>query len=207
MMLHRHVKWLWREVWARRTVFLGALFCTAASAGLYVLMPLWASRLVGDVFQTGGVAGLAMHLLLGLVVFTAASLFTFGRTYLMTQLGLGITADMRARLFHQILQANPRTLTSVGGGQLISSFSNDLQIFQEALIRVVAVFAPSVILFVIFGGAMAYYSWLLFISSVILISPLALVTSYFGNRLHGAAHATQDRLAGLVGRFDEMLGG
>lgn len=207
MMLNRHVKWLWREVWSRRTIFLGALLCTGASAGMYVLMPLWASALVGDVFKTGGVGGLAQHLLLGLLIFTAASLLTFGRTYLMTQLSLSITADTRARLFHQILQANPRTLTSVGGGQLISSFSNDLQIFQEALIRVVAIFAPSVILVVIFGAAMAYYSWLLFLTVVILISPLALVTSYFGNRLHGAAHATQDRLAGLIGRFDEMLGG
>lgn len=207
MMLHPHVKWLWREVWSRRRVFLAALFCTGASAGLYVLMPLWASQLVGDVFTSGGVTGLARHLLLGLAIFMAASLLTFGRIYLMTSLSLSITAAIRGRLFHQILQANPRMLTSVGGGQLISSFSNDLQIFQEALIRVVAVFAPSVILFLIFGGAMAYYSWLLFLSSVILISPLALVTSYFGSRLHGAAHATQDRLAGLVGRFDEMLGG
>lgn len=207
MMLHRHAEWLWREVWARRTVFLAALFCTAASAGLYVLMPLWASQLVGDVLRTGGVVGLAWHLLLGLAVFTVASLFSFGRIYLMTRLSLDITAKTRARLFRQILQASPRTLASVGGGQLISSFSNDLQVFQEALIRVVAVFAPSVILFLVFGAAMAYYSWLLFVSSVILISPLALVTSYFGNRLHAASHSTQDRLAGLVGRFDEMLGG
>lgn len=207
MMLHRHVRWLWREVWSRRSVFLSALFCTAASAGLYVLMPLWASRLVGDVFQKGDVAALAGHLLLGLALFTAASLFTFGRTYLMTRLSLSITTATRGRLFQHILQASPRTLAGVGGGQLVSSFSNDLQIFQEALTRVVAVFAPSVILFVVFGSAMAYYSWLLFVSSIVLISPLVLVSSYFGRKLHSVSHSTQDRLAGLVARFEEMLGG
>src|SRR5690606_31975483 len=99
MMLHPHVKWLWREVWARRGIFLSALFCTAASAGLYVLMPLWASRLVGDVFRNGDVSALALHLLLGLALFTAASLFTFGRTYLMTRLSLTITTATRGRLF------------------------------------------------------------------------------------------------------------
>jgi len=207
MMLNRHVKWLWREVWARRTVFLGALFCTAASAGLYVLMPVWASQLVGEVFQTGGVAGLARHLVLGLVVFTAASLFSFGRIYLMTRLSFVITAATRSRLFHHILEASPRTLSSVGGGQLVSSFSNDLQIFQEALTRVVSVLVPSAILIVVFGAAMAYYSWVLFISSIVLISPLLLVTSYFANKLHGASRKTQDRLAGLIGSFEEMLGG
>src|SRR5690606_38035633 len=30
---------------------------------------------------------------------------------------------------------------------------------------------------------------------------------YFGRKLHSVSHSTQDRLAGLVGRFEEMLGG
>src|SRR5690606_687961 len=31
--------------------------------------------------------------------------------------------------------------------------------------------------------------------------------SYFGRKLHGAAHVTQDSLAGLTGHFEEMLSG
>lgn len=207
MKLHRHADWLWRELWARRGTFAAALFCTGASAGLYLLMPLWASKLVGSVFASGDITGLAEHLLIGVALFTVASMLSFGRIYLMTRLSFGITADMRERLFGQILHASPRSLVSMGGGQLVSSFSNDLQTLQEALVRVIAQLAPSVILIVIFAGAMAWYSWLLFLCSAVLISPLALVTSYFGKKLHGAAHNTQDRLAGLVARFEEMLGG
>ncbi|MBX3529218.1 MAG: ABC transporter ATP-binding protein [Rhizobiaceae bacterium] len=207
MTLHRHGRWLWRELWSRRANFLLALACTLASTGLYVLMPAWASSLVGDVLKTGGVADLALHLLYGLGLFFAASLLGYGRTYLMTRLSFLITADVRSRLFSRILQASPRRLASMGGGQLLSSFSNDLGTFQEALVRVVAVFAPSVLMFVAFAGAMAWYSWVLFLCTVVLVSPLALITSYFGRKLHGAAHVTQDSLAGLTGNFEEMLAG
>ncbi|HWK14983.1 MAG TPA: ABC transporter ATP-binding protein [Rhizobiaceae bacterium] len=207
MKLHRHFWTIWNELWARRRTFGLALFCVAASAGLYVLMPIWAGELVGGIFAKGDVGALAMHLLLGLAIFFGASLFGFGRTYLMVLLSHQITAETRARIFHHILRVSPRTLASVSGGELVSSFSNDLQTFHEALVRVIAVLAPAVILVLVFGVAMAYHSWLLFLCSIVLISPLILVTSYFGNRLHGASHGTQEQLAGLVGSFEEMLGG
>ena len=54
---------------------------------------------------------------------------------------------------------------------------------------------------------MAWYSWMLFLVSVALISPLAFVAAYFGRKLHSAAHTTQGRLAGLVGRFEEAITG
>ncbi|MEX0955362.1 MAG: ABC transporter ATP-binding protein [Rhizobiaceae bacterium] len=207
MKSHRHINWLWRELWSRRGLFGAALFCTGASAGMFVLMPLWASRLVGDVFTSSDTAGLALYLALGLIIFMAGSLLTFGRIYLMTRLAHLVTKQTRGQLFHHIMKASPRSLAQMSGGELVSSFSNDLQTFQEALTRVVAVFAPSVILILVFGAAMAWYSWVLFLSVIVLISPLAFVTSYFGRRLHGASHNTQEQLAGLVGRFEEMLDG
>ncbi|GAB5506246.1 MAG: ABC transporter ATP-binding protein [Rhizobiaceae bacterium] len=207
MKSRRHISWLWRELWSRKGLFGAALFCTGASAGAFVLMPVWAQRLVGNVFQNSDALGLGLYLALGLLIFMAGSLLTFGRIYLMTRLSHLITMQMRKKLFHHIMRASPRSLTRMSGGELVSSFSNDLQTFQEALTRVVAVFAPSVILIVVFGAAMAWYSWVLFICVIVLISPLAFVTSYFGQRLHGASHSTQEQLAGLVGRFEEMLDG
>ncbi|MBO6719082.1 MAG: ABC transporter ATP-binding protein [Rhizobiaceae bacterium] len=207
MKSHRHISWLWRELWSRRALFGAALFCTGASAGMFVLMPMWAQRLVGDVVVNLDTTGLALHLLLGLVIFITGSLLNFGGVYLMTRLSHLTTKKIRSRLFHHIMRASPRSLAQMSGGELVSSFSNDLQTFQEAVRRVVAVFAPSLILIVVFSAAMAWYSWLLFVCVVVLISPLTLVTSYFGNRLHGASHTTQEKLAGLVGRFEEMLDG
>ncbi len=206
-MLHRHVRWVWRELWARRGPFLLAMVCMAMAAGLFVLLPTLAARLVGDLGAGSDLGGLTANLVTLLAVFFVASIFGYSRIYLMTRLSFQITAGLRSRLFRRILEASPRRLAQLGGGQLLSSFSNDLAIFQEAMMRTIAVFAPSVFMFTVFAGAMAWFSWALFLCTAVLISPLALVTSYFGRRLHGAAHTTQDALAELIGRFDEMLGG
>ncbi len=203
----RSFTWLWRELWARRATFSLALLCTLASTGLYVLLPLWASKLVREVFVTADLAGLASYILLGLALFFSATLLGFGRMYLMTRLSFIITADMRTKLFQRILHVQPRRVAGAGGGQLMSSFSNDLTTFQEALTRVIVNFAPAVIMVAVFSVAMAWHSWILFICTAVLISPLAFVTSYFGRRLHGASHGTQDSLAALIGQFDEMLTG
>jgi len=204
---HRHVKWLWRELWFRRDEFAGALFFTVSSAALYLLMSWWASTLLRRIFPEGNILSLAEHLLLGLSIFAAASLFAFGRLYLMTRLCHRITAAVREKIFHHILAISPRSLGIHAGGELISTFSNDLQIFQVAVSRVVAVFAPSIVLLICFAGAMAWHSWQLFLGAIVLISPMAYVASYFGRKLHLTSHDSQDRLAILVGRFQEALGG
>ena len=207
MVVRRSIEWLWGELWSRRTEFAAALGCTFASAAFYLLLPIWASRLVDGIIANEDLAALAGHLLLGLVIFTVASLFTFGRVYLMTRLSYRITTDSREKIYHHLLSVSPRTVHGTIGGDLMSSFSNDLQLFQEALASTVAVLVPSLILVVAFTAAMAWYSTPLFLCLVVLVSPLAFVTGYLGRRLHTASQASQDRLARLVGQFDDTLAG
>jgi subfamily B ATP-binding cassette protein MsbA len=207
MKLHRHVSWVWRELMQRRASFALAVVCMALAAGLFVLLPAQAARLIGELSAGGDIGGLSLNLLGLLGLFFVASLFGYTRIYLMTRLSFQITAGLRSRIYRRILEASPRRLSQISGGQLMSGFSNDLVVFQEALVRAIAVFAPSLFMFAVFAAAMVWYSWILFLCTVVLISPLVLVTSYFGRRLHGAAHTTQDALAELTGRFEEMLNG
>ncbi len=203
----QHLEFLWAGLWPQRLLFLSALFCTAVSAGIFMLMPYWAGRLVASILPGQDLRLLIWHLLLGLSFYGLAALFSFGRIYLMTRMSHVITAKTRTDLFRHILSTSPRAATVFGRGELVSILSNDLQLFLESLTQVVAVFTPSIIQVLIFGTAMFYYSWELSVCVIVLISPLALVTSYFGRKLHGVAHQTQDQLAGLMGDIAEMLGG
>ncbi|PSM16589.1 ABC transporter ATP-binding protein [Nitratireductor sp. StC3] len=207
MAVGRHLAWLAGELWRRRGEFVAALIATAVSAGLYLLMPGWAATLVRSVFPAGETAALAWHLALGLAIFGAASAFTFARVYLMTRLSQRITAAVRLRIFGDILATAPRNLHALRGGELVSSFSNDLQVFQHAMTRVVASLIPAIILVVCFSVAMAWTNWQLFLCAIVLVSPLAWITSRFGRTLHAKAHLSQRRLATLVGRFEETVRG
>lgn len=207
MIVRRCIGWLWDVLWSRRTEFAAALGCTFASAAFYLLLPIWASRLVDSIVANDDLAALAWLLLWGLAIFTVASLFTFGRIYLMTRLSYRITTDSREKIYHHLLSVSPRAVHGTTGGDLMSSFSNDLQLFQDALASTIAVLIPSIILIVAFTAAMAWHSVLLLLCLVVLVSPLAFVTGYLGRRLHTASQASQDCLARLVGQFDDTLAG
>ena len=205
MKLNRQVVWLLDELWIRKTEFVTGLLCIAASAGLYLLLPRWASYLVQTVFPSGSVVLLAQHLALGLLIFLLASVLTFWRTYLMMHLTHAIATATREQIFRHVLRVSPRLLQSFGGGNLLSAFSNDLNTFQLAVTGLIGSFVPSAILFLCFGAAMAWHSVLLFCATILLLSPLVWVIVVVGKRVRLAVHGSQDGLAKVLGRFEELI--
>lgn len=200
-----NVQFLVRELKLRLRDFLGGLGCLALSSGIFLLLPPWASRFVGETIRTGTPSEIAIQLFYGLAIFAVASAFSFYRIYLMTRLSHQLTADVRGRLFDHILSVPPREIDSVAGGDLVSGFSNDVQIFYESLSRVVAILIPSVLAVICFSAAMLYYNWILFLFLFVLASPLVFVTTYFGRRLHMIAGTAQARLSALTARFAEAV--
>lgn len=205
MKLSKNVLFLVRELKHRLRDFLGGLACLALSSAIFLLLPPWASRFIGETIRTGTSSEIAIQLFYGLAIFAVASAFSFYRIYLMTRLSHQLTADIRRRLFSHILSVPPREIDSVAGGDLVSGFSNDVQIFYESLSRVVAILIPSVLAVICFSAAMIYYNWILFLFLFVLASPLVFVTSYFGRRLHLIAGTAQARLSALTARFAEAI--
>lgn len=194
-----------RELKHRLRDFVGGLACLALSSAIFLLLPPWASRFMGETIRTGEPSEIGLQLFYGLAIFAVASAFSFYRIYLMTRLSHQLTTDIRARLFDHILSVPPRQIDSVTGGDLVSGFSNDVQIFYESLSRVVAILIPSALAVIFFSAAMIYYNWILFLFLFVLALPLVLVTSHFGRRLHKVAGVAQARLSALTARFAEAI--
>ena len=200
-------RWIGIALWARRRDFLLAVSCLVGSALLYLFIPGWASALVNNVLPSGDMGGLMRHMITGLAIFAAATLMTFGRIYLMTRLSFSLTSDVRLELYGRTLETETRRLAPFANGDLLSRLSNDLTLFQESLRGIIASFLPSVALALGFAGAMIWYSPALFLLVIVIISPLVLVTSYFGRVIHADARSAQAHVALLIGRFQEALNG
>ncbi len=200
-----NLRFLVHELRDRLRDFIAGLACLALSSAIFLLLPPWASRFVGEVIRTGNPTEIGLQLFYGLAIFAVASAFSFYRIYLMTRLAHQLTADIRARLFDHILSVPPRQIDAVTGGDLVSGFSNDVQIFYESFSRVVAILIPSVLAVIFFSAAMIYYNWILFLCLFVLASPLVFVTTYFGRRLHHISGAAQARLSTLTARFAEAI--
>ncbi|OPZ22957.1 MAG: putative multidrug export ATP-binding/permease protein [candidate division BRC1 bacterium ADurb.BinA364] len=207
MSISPHLRALVREFRARPAEFFGALGCMGISSGLYLLLPRWGGRLVSEVLPSGDSRALARCLGLGLAAFAGASLFGFGRYYLMMRLSHRAGAALRERLLRAVLAAPLRRSARLSGAELLSRFSHDLQVFQTSLNEIVAVFVPGAILALCFGAAMLYYSWPLTLLALLVVSPVGWTIAALYRRLHRATHQAQSRLAALVARFEEAVAG
>lgn len=207
MKLRRYARALWQEFWQRRIEFFLGLICTLLSAGTFLLLPDRAKVLFETVFPSGDVALVAQHLVIILLIVSVGFVLNSLRKYLMEQLSHRVTTAMRTRLFAHILSISPRQLQTAESGQIISGFSNDLQVFFESIKTVLAVSLPSIIMLVVFAAAMLWYSQVLFLSLFVLIAPMAIATHYFGRKIHTAAEESQTRLAQLVAQLEDVLVG
>ncbi|MEM7068803.1 MAG: ABC transporter ATP-binding protein [Pseudomonadota bacterium] len=191
------------EIISRWKLFLGGLSCLAMSSALFLLMPPWASSFLQETLAGGLTTNTSYQLIVGLGIFVAAAILGFARVYLLIWLSHDVTSSYRNKIFNHILIVSPRRLSTVRDGELISGFSNDVQIFFESFSRVLAIFIPSVLAVICFATAMIWYNWLLFLCLIVLMAPLVFSTSFFGRSLHKSASEVQSELAKLTSTFAE----
>ncbi|MBK8457216.1 MAG: ABC transporter ATP-binding protein [Phyllobacteriaceae bacterium] len=203
----RHARYLAGEIARNRRDLAIALGATLASLVLSLLMPGWATRLASEIFPARDIVALAKHLGVGLAIALGITIATYLRIYRFVRVAYRVTARLRAGLFAHLMAVSPERLRMASGGEMASTFSSDMQVFQDSLARVVSILVPSLTLVVGLFAAMAWYSPLLLATFLVLAAPMPLVTSWFGKRLHSTAGETQGRLAGLIGLLGQAIAG
>ncbi len=198
---------LYAEIRGQKRDFLLGLAATFVSAGVSLLIPGRAQQLIAETLPKGEVVPVATQLGLILLIAGVGTGFSSLRRYLMERVTNTVTTDMRRRLFHHVLSVPPRGLQDAESGQILSTFSYDLQVFSDSFKNLVSVVIPSAIFVVIYAAAALYYSVALFAVLIFLFLPMVLAMDRLVRRIHQAANEAQGRLSSLVGELDETLAG
>lgn len=207
MLKNEHYRWLVDQIWLHRSSLALSLVLTIVSGGVLLLMPRWASVLIEEDIPRGELEPILWHLLQGLGIFLFGSLLGLFRSYLISSFLHTLGAETRQRIFNHLLRISPRQLSHSRGGDVLSRASSDVELFQGALGSIVSQLIPACIMSVCFCAAMAWYSPILLAVVMVSLSPLILISSVFGKLLYGSTHASQESMARLVSRFEELLGG
>ncbi len=123
---------LWREalacLWPHRWAALLTALAIVAGAVLNLTPPLLVRGLIDDAIPAGRASGSAEPLLpyvLGLVLLPlAAGLVGLGQQYLSVQIGQGVLADLRIRLFRRLQGQSLRFFTTTRAGEITSRVSD-----------------------------------------------------------------------------------
>lgn len=200
-------RWLVDQLKANRGLLILSVGLTFATVAVFLVMPRWAASLLQDKLPTRAIGDIVPHLFIGLLVFVTGSLLGLFRAIATSTLLHKLTTKVRERLFSHILSISPRQVSATRSAEVLSRVSNDVMLFQGAMSSIVSNLIPSSILALCFSVAMFWYSPIMFGLIVIMLSPLALVSSFFGRKLHTMSHQSQESIAKLMARFEELLAG
>ncbi|MGL5408382.1 MAG: ABC transporter transmembrane domain-containing protein, partial [Shewanella sp.] len=144
-----------------------------------------------------------MLLVLGISALSGTAVFC--RFYLMTWLGERVSADIRLRVYQQLLKLSPAFYAKVRTGEVISRVTADSTLLQTVVGSSLSMALRSGVT-VVGGLVMMGITSVKMTLLVLLAVPLVLgPVGFFGRKVRQLARQSQDRVADLGAYVDETL--
>ena len=152
---------------------------------IFTAAPVYYAKDIVDGIVYGGKPELKQYFLVGLgliIVFGLKGLFFFGQNYTIGYLVQRLITKLRQRLFNHMVGLSFSFFSKAKTGDLVSRFTNDLNVFQNTL--VIGVTGPfrDIPRFFMLLGIMFYRSWELSLVTLIIIPATLLFIHIFGLR-------------------------
>jgi ATP-binding cassette subfamily B protein len=191
-----HVLARYRAQWILASLFL----LLAAAATLAV--PL-AFRGIVDTGLTSDAIDLQFIYLLLLAAVLAA--MTASRFYMMSWLGERVVADIRQRVFENVLRQSPRYFETLQTGEVLSRLTSDTTLVQTLVGSSISIALRSLVMLI--GGItmmLVTSAWLAGIM-IVLLAVIVLPLWALGRRVRKMSRASQDKVADTSAMAGEVL--
>lgn len=169
-----------RERW---TLFVGVV--CMAGYNVFTAAPAWYMKDVVDTLEKGEPPALSRFVVVGVaivLIFALRGFFFYCQQFLMGKVAEILISSLRERLFNHLQRLSLPFFSSKPSGELVSRFTSDLIILQEALRVSIAGPLRDLPQIGLLLGMLVYRSWQLFLASAIIIPLAAWLIAMFGKR-------------------------
>ena len=177
---------------------------------IFTAAPAYYAKDIVDAIVYGENPELEQYFLVGLgmiIVFAIKGMFFFGHNYSVGHLIQSLIVKMRKELFEHLVNLSLTFFARSKTGDLISRFTNDLNVFQNMLqIGVTGPFRDIPQFFILIG-IMFFRSWQLAFVTMIIIPVAVLFIQIFGQRNKIAVSKRQISFGGLSSLLVETISG
>ena len=185
---------------------LTAALLMALVAGVTGLYPLLIEQAIDRLEAKDRSALFLLPLAIVAVTF-AKGCASYGQAVLSQSVAFGIIADMQKAMFAHLMRADLATLQAATTGQLVSRFTNDVNLMRDALAKSMTGIARDLLILLVMIGTMFWLDWLLALI-VIFIFPISVVPILrIGRRLRRTSTNVQVELGDLTANLTQALGG
>lgn len=188
-----------------KNTFIVAIIILLLASAVTGSLPIAARYLIDSGITSGNADKINFYFKLVLGVILLISLLSATRLYLITWLGERIVADLREKIYAQVLKQDPSFFEVTQTGEVLSRLTTDTTLVQAISgVGISIALRSTVMLFISLAGIM-YSSPSLTLIIVILIPTVIGPIIWLARRLRTLSRTAQDKIAASSGMANEML--
>ncbi|MGB0099361.1 MAG: ABC transporter ATP-binding protein [Nocardioides sp.] len=181
------------------------LVLTVFDAGLVVVSPLLAQRIIDDGIGAGN-SSLVVALALAMVgVALISAVLSVGVGWLSSRIGEGLIFDLRTQVFAHVQRQSLAFFTRTQTGALVSRLNNDVIGAQRAFTSTLSSTVASTISVVVVGIAMLALSWQVTLLCLAVFPLMLLSSRWVSGRLAGLTREQMDGNADMGNAMTERF--
>ncbi len=172
-------------------------------------MPILAA-LIGQIATDMGQGNMAALMRLPLIaagLFSVRGGFQFGQDAGMAKVALAITLDLRRRVYVQLQSLNLDYFETAKTGDLVYRLTEDVDRVGEVIHKLFHQFLPCILQLLAVLGYMIYLNWQLTLATLVIAPLMALLITWFGERLLRFSRHSQNQIADLSTLLTEVFSG
>lgn len=184
-----------------------ALVCTLGFTVFWPIMAWLIGETASKFVGTGDFKGFTKLAAASAIIFLIRSIIQYGQDTLMAKAALTIALEIRKKTYTHLQKLNIGYFETAQTGDLSYRLTEDIDRIGEVINKFFHQFIPSILQLIVIMGYMIYLNWQLTLGALIIIPLMALLISWFGQKLLRYSRESQDRISDLSSLLTEVFSG
>jgi ATP-binding cassette subfamily B protein len=183
-----------------------ALACTVVFVGVWPLLA-WLAGLIstavgeGDVTRSAQLAGIAA------LIFLLQKIAQYGQDLLMAKVALATAYDVRTAVYGHLQTLSLDYFETTRTGDLSYRLTEDIDRVGEVVNNIFHQFLPSILQLIAVFAYVVYLNWQLTLALLIIAPLIAVLISWFGEKVQTLSRRSQNRISDLSSMLTEVFSG
>lgn len=202
------VLWLVRQAAARkRRASISATIALIAGVIALALLARWSGAFLGALLSARPMVEVLRSAGVGVALLAIVTLASAVRDVSLVSLAAEISSGVRQRMLASLIRRPASRERTTSGGESVTRFATDVTLLHQSLVRVLAIWLPSVVTSVVLVVALFWSSLPLALATIAFVAPTLLIVGRSGRRLQGAVRLTQENTTALGAAIADSLAG
>ncbi|NJS09867.1 MAG: ABC transporter ATP-binding protein [Microcoleus sp. CSU_2_2] len=191
----------------QKQTIIKALVCTLAFTVFWPVIAWLIGETATKFVGKGDLKGFTQLATLSAVIFLVRGIVQYGQDTLMAKAALAIALEIRKKVYIHLQKLNLGYFETAKTGDLSYRLTEDIDRIGEVINKFFHQFIPGVLQLIVVMGYMIYLNWQLTLGALIIAPLMALLISWFGQKLLAYSRESQNRISDLSALLTEVFSG